>query len=178
MSSLVASFVLNPFGAIQLALSPVRLEYFWLSLLPVGFLCFLGFRGAFFLIIPVALLLPAHSHNFWAVGINYGAPIVLPALVLAVMGAREILLLARRLNRSSLHAVRLGLGAFVLVTACLCSHLYGNVFGKTYKIAFGSAPFRQVNELDHIGELGIVTRLPPYGRRERLLWDLVEKIPD
>jgi hypothetical protein len=178
IGSMLKSYVLNPLGAVQLALNPMRLEFFWLSLLPVGFLALFGWRAAFFLLIPIGLLIPAVSHNFWAAGINYSAPIVAPAIIMALMGAREALLFRLRLGERRLTPQRLGLGVFALVAAGFSSVLYGNLFGKTYKLEFGSVPYRQANELDYIGELGIVTRLPPYGERERQLWELIHRLPD
>lgn len=176
MASMAKAFLLNPWGAISLILTPMRIDYLWLSLLPFGGLALLGFRAGYFLLIPFALLLPAATGTFWVIGINYSAPIVAPAVILAMAGAREVLLLARRL-RAPVRPIRLGLGVFWGTMALLASILYGNIFGKTYKITFGSLPYRQTNELSSGSELGLVTALPPFGATEKALWELIARVP-
>ncbi|HMJ10687.1 MAG TPA: DUF2079 domain-containing protein [Polyangiaceae bacterium] len=176
--SVLASYLLNPLGALKLLSSPMRYEYVWLSLLPCGFLAAFGWRAAWSLLIPMGLLFPSVSHNFWVTGMNYSVPIVLPAVLLSIMGARALLLALRRRQRTSWDARRWGLSGFIALSALTGSILYGNLFGKTYKLEFGALPYRHDNQYDYIGELGIFRSLPRFGERERLLWEVVERVPD
>jgi hypothetical protein len=176
IGSLLKSLVLNPWGALLLFLSGPRPEYLWLSLLPLGGLALLGWRGLVFSLIPIGLLLPSGQDTFFAVGVNYGAPIVVPVIVMSVLGARWLL---ARLSRSHLGSsrARWACAGFVLTTSITCSSLYGNLFGKTYKLEFGALPYRNTNEYDYHGSVAIVRRLPPYGERERQLWDVIRHVP-
>jgi uncharacterized membrane protein len=176
VSSLVKSYLLNPWGALSILLTSPRPEYAWSSLLPVAFLPLLGRRGAVLLLIPAGLLLPAGISSFFVPGINYGAPIVVPVIVMAVFGARTLIALLYRRQRS-LPKARLMCAGAVLTCAVCCSVLYGNLFGKTYKLEFGGVPYRQANQYSDGAEVGIVNKLPAYGERERQLWDLIQRVP-
>jgi uncharacterized membrane protein len=174
--SLMKTLLFNPWGAINVLLSGSRPEFLWLSLLPFGFLALFGWRVLVFLLIPVGLLLPSWTDSFFAVGINYSAPIVLPVVVMSVAGARS-LLLRRATSRALVARHRFALGVFVAMVAAFSSVLYGNVFGKTYKIEFGLLPYRLLNEHNAGAWVGAVEKLPPFGERERLLWSVVNKVP-
>ncbi len=73
MGAVLKSYALNPLGAVKLLSSSMRLEYLWLSLLPFGFLACLGWRAAWFLLIPMGIQLPARVTNFWAPGVGVGS---------------------------------------------------------------------------------------------------------
>lgn len=176
MGSILKSYILNPIGFVKLISSPMRLEYIWVSLLPFGFLALFGWRIAWFLLIPIGLLFPAIASNFFVAGMNYSAPVVAPALLMSIFGARHWL---RRPGTGSdiIASRRAAVTAFVLTCSVAAGYLYGNIFGKTYKFEFGSVPYRQSNQYDYFHELGVLKYLPPYGERERMLWDLVDRVP-
>jgi uncharacterized membrane protein len=176
IGSILKSYLLNPLGAVKLVSSSMRLEYMWLSLLPLGFLALFGWRAAYFVLIPMGLLFPAIASNFFVAGMNYSAPIVVPILVLSVVGARRFLV-PPRVTPLKFRARRAALGTYVLATALGAGLLYGNVFAKTYKFEFGSKPFRQSDQYDYIGELGILRTLPPFTEKERLVWDVIRHVP-
>jgi uncharacterized membrane protein len=176
IASLVKSLILNPWGALSVFLTAPRPEFIWLSLLPFGLLALLGLRGWPFLLAPIGLLLPSGNGAFFSMGVNYSAPIVVPVVVMSILGARRVLFSGSHV-RSFWRDRRLALAVFVLTTAACGTRLYGNVFGKTYKFEFGGVPYRNSHEYEAEGFVGVVRRLPAFGPRERLLWDVIEHVP-
>jgi uncharacterized membrane protein len=176
VGGLLKSLLFNPWGALGVFLKEPRPLYVWLSLLPLGFMPLLGWRGLVFLLIPIGLLLPAGELSFFVVGVNYGAPIVAPMFIMGVLGAQRFTAMLRRRGCQPVQSL-VACGAFVAVTAGCCSVLYGNVFGKSYKFEFGGLPYRQASEFDDRGYVGIMNKLPPYGERDRLLWDVIAHVP-
>ncbi len=175
IASLLKSYVLNTWGALSVFLSSPRPEYVWLSLLPLGLFGIFGARGAIFLLIPAGLLLSSGQGTFFTIGINYSAPIVVPAFMLSIFGVRWWLAARRRAQRATA-AIRFSCGSFLLTSALASSYLYGNILGKTYKLEFGGLPYRNTNQYE-AGYLGVVQRLPAFGPRERLLWEVIRKVP-
>jgi hypothetical protein len=174
IGSVLKSYALNPIGAVQLLLNPARLEFIWLSLVPLGLLPLFGWRVAVFLLIPMGLLFPAITPTFFVSGVNYSAPMVAAQVLLGIAGVRRLLVPRNAVNAASRRA---GLAAFLAAVALISSTLYGNLFSKTYKLEFGAVPFRYANQYDYRGQIGIVSSLPPYGQREKLLWDLIRRVP-
>jgi uncharacterized membrane protein len=171
----VKMLLLNPFGVFDSMLSPVRTEYAWLSFLPMGLVAALGWRAGWFLLPTLPLLLASGNPDFYSNGINYGAPITPPAILMGMMGIRS-LLLSKRLRAAWGRHRQLPILLFVGGAALGCNVLYGNIASKTYKLEYGNHPVRE-NEYRYHGNLGCLSQVPSYGARERGIWEAIHRVP-
>ncbi len=171
----VRVLLLNPFGVFDSMLSPVRTEYAWLSFIPMGLLAVFGGRAAWFLLPTLPLLLASGNPDFYSNGINYGAPITPPAILMGMMGIRS-LLLSKRVRAAWGRYRQLPILLFVGSAALGCNVLYGNIASKTYKLEYGEHPVRE-NEYRYHGNLGCLSQVPSYGKRERGIWEAIDHVP-
>ncbi|MES1173873.1 MAG: DUF2079 domain-containing protein [Myxococcales bacterium] len=171
----VRVLLLNPFGVFDSMLSPVRTEYAWLSFIPMGLVALLGWRAAWFLLPTLPLLLASGNPDFYSNGINYGAPITPPAILMGMMGIRSLLLSKSVRNAWGRHR-QLPILLFVGSAALGCNILYGNIASKTYKLEYGNHPVRE-NEYRYHGNLGCLSEVPPFGKRERGIWEAIHRVP-
>jgi uncharacterized membrane protein len=171
----VRVLLLNPFGVFSSMLSPVRTEYAWLSFIPMGLVALLGGRAAWFLLPTLPLLLASGNPDFYSNGINYGAPITPPAILMGMMGIRA-LLLNRRVREAWGRGRHVPILLFVGGAVLASNALYGNIASKTYKLEYGNHPVRE-NEYRYHGNLGCLSQVPSFGARERGIWDAIKHIP-
>lgn len=171
----VKQLLLNPFGVFNSMISPVRTEYAWLSFIPMGLIAVLGWRAAWFLLPTLPLLLASGNSDFYSNGINYGAPITPPAILMGMMGIRA-LLLSRAMRSAWGRGRHLPILLFVGSSVLACNILYGNIASKTYKLEYGNHPVRE-NEYRYHGNLGCLSRVPSFGARERGIWDVIDRVP-
>jgi uncharacterized membrane protein len=166
---------LNPVGVFSAMLSPVRTEYVWLSFLPMGLVALLGGRAAWFLLPTLPLLLASGNPDFYSNGINYGAPITPPAILMGMMGIRA-LLLSKRVRAAWGRGRHLPILVFVGGAVLAGDILYGNIASKTYKLEYGNHPVRE-NEYRYHGNVGCLSQVPSFGARERGVWDVIAHVP-
>jgi uncharacterized membrane protein len=171
----VRVLLLNPLGVFSSMLSPIRTEYAWLSFIPMGLVALLGGRAAWFLLPTLPLLLASGNPDFYSNGINYGAPITPPAILMGMMGIRS-LLLSSRLRQIWGQGRQLPILLFVGSSALACNILYGNIASKTYKLEYGNHPVRE-NEYRYHGNLSCLSQVPSFGARERGIWAAIDHIP-
>jgi uncharacterized membrane protein len=167
--------LLNPFGVFNAMLSPVRTEYFWLSVIPMGLVACWGGRAAWFLLPALPLLLASGNPDFYSNGINYGAPITPGAIFMGMMGVRA-LLFSRVLRKTWRRGRKLPIMLFVGISALAGNVLWGNIASKTYKLEYGAHPVRE-NEYRYHGNLGCLSKVPSFGARERGIWDVIAHVP-
>jgi uncharacterized membrane protein len=172
-SSLVGALILNPLGAVLGSANDLKLDYLWMSLLPLGGLAIFGWRAAWFALPAVFLLVPAGTDAFFGTGINYSAPLVPAALLMGFAGIRYFWSRTPATDR----ARRAGIVGYVLATALIGNFLYGNIASKTYKLEYGQAPFRRQNQYNYRQLIGYMDALPPFGEIEKKLWEVVEHVP-
>ncbi|HEX3854322.1 MAG TPA: hypothetical protein VHW01_25335, partial [Polyangiaceae bacterium] len=67
--------------------------------------------------------------------------------------------------------------SYALSAALLSNYLYGNIASKTYKLEYGQSPFRRENERDYMDIIGYVDSLPPFGQAEKLMWEVIDRVP-
>jgi uncharacterized membrane protein len=173
--SLAKALLLNPLGVVNAGTAAYRMEYVWLSFLPMGLLALRGGRAAWSLLPAVPLLLASSNPDFYSNGINYGAPITPPAILMGMMGMRS-LLLSRRLRRAYGRGRRLPIAVYVGVCVLVCNVLYGNIGSKSYKLEYGGHPVRE-NEYRYHGNLGVLSQVPAFGARERGIWEAIHHVP-
>ena len=171
----VRVLLLNPFGVFSSMLSPIRTEYAWLSFIPMGLLALFGGRAAWFLLPTLPLLLASGNPDFYSNGINYGAPITPPAILMGMMGIRA-LLLSRRMRFAWGRGRHVPILLFVGSTVLASNVLYGNIASKTYKLEYGNHPVRE-NDYRYHGNLGCLSQVPSFGKRERGIWDVIAHVP-
>jgi uncharacterized membrane protein len=174
--SLIGAYALDPIGAAEAIGHPLCVEYVWLALVPFGFVAVFGMRAAFFLLTPAVLTFSAGNLDFFIPGMNYAAPLVPAVIVMSLSGAREWLLVRRRM-RLPIGPSRVALVVYVLTTAVFANYLYGNILSKTYKLEYGQMPEKRESEYEYQDRMSYVTELPPYGEREREIWEAIEKVP-
>jgi uncharacterized membrane protein len=170
LGSMLAALVLNPLGAIFSSLSDVKLDYLAISLGPLGGVALFGWRAAWFALPAVLLLVPAGDPTFFTLGVNYSAPLVPAALLMGMAGLR-------RLWAREGFPHRAAVATYVLTAALLSNYLYGNIGSKTYKFEYGQSPYRRANQRDYRDILGYVEALPPFGGKERAMWDVIRHVP-
>jgi hypothetical protein len=61
--------------------------------------------------------------------------------------------------------------------AAFSDYLYGNILSKTYKFEYGVMPEKRESEYEYQDRISYVSQLPPYGAREKGIWEAVEKVP-
>jgi hypothetical protein len=66
---------------------------------------------------------------------------------------------------------------FVGTAALTCNVLYGNIASKTYKLEYGGHAVRE-NEYRYHGNLGCLSKVPAYGKRERGIWEAIDRVPE
>jgi len=125
----------------------------------------------------MSLMLAAGNPAFFCPGTNYSAPTMPAMLVMSFLGMRAWLMGLRNRTRVELSSNRAAVVAYGLIVAVMANGLYGNIFAKSYKLEFGQAPYRRQRQYDYHDVLGYVTELPPYGARERGLWDVIHHVP-
>ena len=179
--SLIAALVLNPLGAIFSTSADLKLEYFTISLVSMGFLWFWGWRCAFFLVPAVLLSMPADDPNFFMTGVNYSASFTPAALMMSFAGIRHFWA-ARGDHENEIEIRqqrqrRIWIASYVLGCALLTNYLYGNIASKTYKLEYGQSPFRRENQRNYKDIIGYVEELPPFGQAEKLMWEVIDHVP-
>lgn len=170
------SIVLNPVGTFVQAAQPYKIEFVWLTLVPLGLCAVRGWKGGWFLLTPLALMVPTDHRDFFAVGLNYSAAIVPAAIVMTVFGMRR-LILRRPLHAAGLARRRLVVAVFVGVCALGGDVLWGNIAAKSYKLEYGNWPYRRTVRYNYENQIGFLPRLPRFGERERGLWDVIDHVP-
>lgn len=174
--SLLRGILFNPLGALVATVQPYKVEYAWLSLLPLGLVSVLGWRGGWFLLTPLALMVATEHRDFFAAGMNYSAPLIPAVLVMGVFGARTAIL-RRPSRRGRLPERRWTTAVFVLTAAAVSNYLYGNLLAKSYKLEYGMWPYRRSVRYHYENQIGFVPKLPSYGARERALWEVIAHVP-
>jgi uncharacterized membrane protein len=174
--SLLRGILFNPLGALVATIVPYKVEYAWLSLLPFGLVALLGWRGGWFLLTPLALMVATEHRDFFAAGMNYSAPLIPAVLVMGVLGVRAWLL-RRPCSALKMSDRRWTIGVFVLTSAVFANHIYGNILAKTYKLEYGMWPYRRAVRYHFDNQIGYVPNLPAYGARERALWEVIAHVP-
>jgi hypothetical protein len=174
MGSVLKAVVLNPVGVVATATEEWRLEFLWLSFIPFGLLGLRGWRASWFLLLPLGLLIPAGTPTFFIMGINYSAPIMPAVVMMSSMGLRA---LAEKAALAGDRLKQAKLGLYLAAVALSCNWLYGNILSKSYKMEFGELPYRRMSQYDHRGRLGYNRQLPPYGPKERAIWQAIDQIP-
>jgi hypothetical protein len=177
IGSAIGSFLLNPWGAVMSATQSNKADFFWMAFVPVGFLVLWGTRAGWFALAALALLVASGNPSFFTQGMNYSAPIGIAATMMAFMGARAWLLARRNRSAVELDANRMTILAYLFVVALAGNLLYGNILSKTYQFEYGEVPYRRTSQYDYRWRLGSVATLPPYGQRERDLWDVIRRVP-
>ncbi|HEY0711651.1 MAG TPA: DUF2079 domain-containing protein, partial [Polyangia bacterium] len=177
ISSVIGSFALNPWGALVSATETNKIEFFWISLVPVGFLALRGLRAGWFALVSLALLVAAGNPSFFTPGMNYSAPIGLTVVMMAFMGARAQLLGLRNRTLTLLSVNRVALMAYLATATLVGNWLWGNVLAKGFQFEYGQAPYRRASQYNYRGRMGSVATLPPYGQRERDLWEVIRRVP-
>jgi hypothetical protein len=155
----------------------MRFEFLWLTLVPTGLLALAGWRGGWFAITAVALLFASGDPAFYCPGMNYSAPIMPAAIVMGLCGVRAVLRARAPRGPRALRAERAAVGAFLLVMAVGANVLWGNILSKTYKLEYGFPPYLRMSENRWRDLLVYAERLPPYGQRERQLWEVIHRVP-
>lgn len=180
-ASLIGALLLNPLGALFSSTAEVKLEFFAICFVSYGFLALWGWRAAFFLVPFVLLTVPSGDPNFFMLGVNYSAPLAPAALLMSFAGLRHVWMRDR--NAIDAEGVvrrrqrRRWLTSYVLASALLGNYLYGNIASKTYKIEYGQSPVRRDNQRNYKDIIGYTEELPPYGEAERLLWEVIDRVP-
>lgn len=174
--SVVKSLVLNPLGSLVAMADEERFTYVVLSILPWGFFALRGFRLAWLGVAAVLLGFAASNKDFFVLGINYAAPVISVAAAMGVAGARGWLVAKKRADRRGHDARAMGLAVYLMVMAISANVLYGNIASKTIKLEYGGHGHNN-HEHRFQGALGYLTRLPPYGRREREIWEGIKRVP-
>jgi uncharacterized membrane protein len=177
--SLIAALLFNPLGAIFSSTAEVKLEYFAISLVSMGGLALWGWTAGWFLVPAWLLLLPAGDPTFFSVGVNYSAPLVPAALLMGFAGIRHYWWKGAEPGApsASLRPRRIGVAAYVLVSALLANYLYGNIGSKTYKLEYGQSPLRRENQRNYLDIIGYVDTLPPFGQAENAMWEVIDRVP-
>ena len=177
IGSVLGSFLLNPWGSLRAASAPDKLDLFWMSFVPAGLLALWGVRAWWFALASLALLVASGNASFFTVGVNYSAPIGIATTMISYMGARSWLLARRNRTLTEFSANRMAVMAYLGATAMAGNILWGNILSKTYQLEYGQPPFRRSSQYEYHGRSGSVAVLPPYGQRERDLWDAIGRVP-
>ncbi|HEY2899158.1 MAG TPA: DUF2079 domain-containing protein [Polyangia bacterium] len=177
IASVIGAYLLNPWGALMAATEPEKLDFFWMSAIPVGLLVVWGWRAGWFALLGLALLVASGNPSFFTPGMNYSAPTGVVMIMMGFAGARAWLLARRNRTAVELDANRVAVVAYLLVAAVAGDLLYGNILSKAYQLEYGQAPYRRASQFDYRGRMGSLVTLPPYGQRERELWDVVRHVP-
>jgi hypothetical protein len=67
--------------------------------------------------------------------------------------------------------------SYALSSALLSNYLYGNIASKSYKLEYGISPLRRENQRNYLDIIGYVDTLPPFGSAERLMWQVIDRVP-
>jgi len=178
--SLIAALLLNPLGALMSSSAEVKLEYFAITLCSVGGLALWGWRAGWFLVPALLLLIPAGNPTFFSLGVNYSAPLVPAALMMSLAGIRHFWFGAATSEPEAadlLRRRRIRVASYVLASALLSNYLYGNIASKTYKLEYGQSPLRRENQRNYRDIIGYVDTLPPFGNAEKLMWEVIDRVP-
>jgi uncharacterized membrane protein len=178
---LLEALLLNPLGALFSSTTQVKLEYFAISVVSVGGLALWGWRAGWFLVPAVLLLVPAWDPTFFSLGVNYSAPLTPAALLMTLAGLRHFWTTppAKEANErtGALAARRVAVVSYALSSALLSNYLYGNIASKSYKLEYGISPLRRENQRNYLDIIGYVDTLPPFGSAERLMWQVIDRVP-
>jgi len=175
--SLIAALLLNPLGALFSSTGEVKLEFLAITLGSVGGLAFWGWRAGWFIVPALLLLVPAGDPTFFSLGVNYSAPLVPAALLMSLAGVRHFWLRGDNDDGVAKRRRRIYVGSYVLASALLSNYLYGNIASKTIKLEYGQSPLRRENQRNYRDIIGYVDSLPPFGEAEKLMWEVIERVP-
>jgi uncharacterized membrane protein len=180
-AGLLEALLLNPLGALFFSTAQVKLDYFAITVVSLGGLALWGWRAGWFLVPAVLLLVPAWDPTFFSLGVNYSAPLIPAALLMTLAGLRRFWMAAPASppneKAAPLASRRVAVAAYALSCALLSNYLYGNIASKTYKLEYGISPLRRENQRNYLDIIGYVDTLPPYGTAEKLLWQVIDRVP-